>query len=187
MCIRDSAKIVLSIAYIVVLFMGSNALGLGLSVAFLLFLYGVARIPLKLVAKSLKPIIPIIIFTAILNVCFMPGVGPVSYTHLGAAQHAAVLCFYAVLYRHKRLGIFGGNAQHARQPAPQHGARPAQRHRCAHAHNIAGANGGGQRRGKRAKLADVAVRPFVFCNRKANAQKGFALYYPCLLYTSRCV
>ena len=43
--------------------------------AFLLFLYGVARIPLKLVAKSLKPIIPIIIFTAILNVCFMPGVG----------------------------------------------------------------------------------------------------------------
>ena len=69
------AKIVLSIAYIVVLFMGSNALGLGLSVAFLLFLYGVARIPLKLVAKSLKPIIPIIIFTAILNVCFMPGVG----------------------------------------------------------------------------------------------------------------
>ena len=96
----------------------------------------------------------------------------------GAAQHAAILCFYAVFYRHKRLGIFGGNAQHARQPAPQHGARPAQRHRCAHAHNIAGANGGGQRRGKRAKLADVAVRPFVFCNRKANAQKGFALYYP---------
>ena len=59
------AKIVLSIAYIVVLFMGSNALGLGLSVAFLLFLYGVAHIPLKLVLKSLKPIIPIIIFTAI--------------------------------------------------------------------------------------------------------------------------
>ena len=69
------AKIVLSVAYIVVLFMGSNALGLGLSVAFLLFLYGVARIPLKLVLKSLKPIIPIIIFTAILNVCFMPGTG----------------------------------------------------------------------------------------------------------------
>lgn len=69
------AKILLSIAYIVVLFMGSNALGLALSVAFLLLLYRVAHIPLKLVVKSLKPIVPIIVFTAVLNVFFMPGVG----------------------------------------------------------------------------------------------------------------
>ena len=97
----------------------------------------------------------------------------------GAAQHAPVLCFHAVFHGNQRLGILGGDAQHAGQPAPQHGARPAQRHRCAHAHNIARADGGRQRRGKRAELADIAVRPFVLRHGKADAQKRFALNKAC--------
>ena len=68
-------KIILTIAYIVVLFIGTNAVGLALSVAFLTLLYVVAKIPLKLIGKSIKPILPIIAFTAVLNLFFQTGEG----------------------------------------------------------------------------------------------------------------
>ena len=66
-------KLILVIAYIVILFIGSNFLGLAISTAFLALAYMVAKIPIKLIIKSLKPIIPIVIFTAILNLFFVPG------------------------------------------------------------------------------------------------------------------
>ena len=67
------AKLLLTIAYIVILFVGSNPIGLALSALFLVVAYGVARIPLKLIGKSLRPILPIILFTAVLNLFFVPG------------------------------------------------------------------------------------------------------------------
>lgn len=67
------AKMLLTIAYIVMLFVGSNALGLTISVVFTALLYVAARIPLRLIGKSLKPILPIIVFTAVLNLFFMTG------------------------------------------------------------------------------------------------------------------
>lgn len=67
------AKLLLTIAYIVILFVGSNPIGLALSALFLVAAYGVAKIPLKLIGKSLRPILPIILFTAVLNLFFVPG------------------------------------------------------------------------------------------------------------------
>ena len=67
------AKLILTIAYIVMLFVGSNFLGLTISVLFLGLAYGIAQIPLRLIGKSLKPILPIVIFTALLNLFFVPG------------------------------------------------------------------------------------------------------------------
>ena len=67
------AKLLLVLGYIVVLFVGSNPLGLTLSVLFLLAAYKVAKIPFKLITKSLKPIIPIVLFTSLLNLFFVPG------------------------------------------------------------------------------------------------------------------
>ncbi|MEG1931950.1 MAG: CbiQ family ECF transporter T component, partial [Pygmaiobacter sp.] len=67
------AKLLLTLGYIVMLIVGSNALGLALAVAFLLLAYGVSQIPLRLIGKSLKPILPIVLFTAILNLFFVPG------------------------------------------------------------------------------------------------------------------
>ena len=61
------AKLLLTIAYIVALFLGSNPIGLALSVLFLLVAYRVSGIPVRLVGKSLRPILPIILFTAMLN------------------------------------------------------------------------------------------------------------------------
>ena len=68
-------KIVMTIAYIVVLFVASNPLGILLSLALLALLYSLAKIPYRLILKSLKPIVPIVIFTAVLNLFFMGGEG----------------------------------------------------------------------------------------------------------------
>ena len=68
-------KLVGVIAYIIVLFLASNPLGITLSLGMLVLLYGVARIPLRLILKSLKPILPIILFTAVLNLFFISGEG----------------------------------------------------------------------------------------------------------------
>ena len=68
-------KLVVTIAYIVVLFMAANPLGIALSIALLALLYGVAKIPYKLILKSLKPIVPIILFTSVMNLFFITGSG----------------------------------------------------------------------------------------------------------------
>ena len=60
-------KLVATIAYIVVLFVAPNPLGLALSIALLAALYKVAKIPGKLILKSLKPIVPIVLTDAIEN------------------------------------------------------------------------------------------------------------------------
>ena len=67
------AKLLLTIAYIVVLFIGSNPIGLALSALFLVVAYRVSGIPLRMVGKSLRPILPIILFTSILNLFFVGG------------------------------------------------------------------------------------------------------------------
>ena len=68
-------KLLLTIAYIVMLFVGSNPAGLAISIVFLAVLYAVAKLPLRFVARSVKPILPIILFTAVLNLFFMAGAG----------------------------------------------------------------------------------------------------------------
>ena len=68
-------KLVLTIVYIVLLFAASNPLGLTLSILFLALMYKVAQIPFKMILKSLKPILPIVVFTAVLNLFFVTGEG----------------------------------------------------------------------------------------------------------------
>ena len=68
-------KILLTILYIVLLFAAANPLGLVLSIAWLAVLYKMAKIPVRMIAKSLKPIVPIILFTCVLNLFFVTGQG----------------------------------------------------------------------------------------------------------------
>lgn len=63
-------KIVLTIVYIVVLWIGTNPLGLALSIGFLALMYGLSRIPAKVIWRSLRPILPIVIFATALNLFF---------------------------------------------------------------------------------------------------------------------
>jgi hypothetical protein len=74
----------------------------------------------------------------------------------GAAQHGAVRRAHPVLDRQQRLGIFCGNAEHARKPHPEHRPGPAQGDGGCNANDIASADGGGQGSGESAELADVA-------------------------------
>ena len=66
-------KIIASVLYIVILFVASRPLGLLLGILMVVMMYMISKISAKMVAKSLKPVVPIIIFTAVLNLFFMTG------------------------------------------------------------------------------------------------------------------
>lgn len=66
-------KIILTLAYIILLFVAQNPAALALGVVMLLCFYLVSRIPLKMILRSLKPVVPIILFTAVLNMLFVDG------------------------------------------------------------------------------------------------------------------
>ncbi len=67
------AKLVITVVFIVALFLSSNFYGIALSLFIAVSLYIVAKIPLKLMFKSLKPVLPIIIFTSFINMFFLDG------------------------------------------------------------------------------------------------------------------
>lgn len=64
-------KILLTIAFIVMLFVANGFAGLGVCVCFTFLTFLISRIPLKMMFKSLKPILIIIIITALLNLFFV--------------------------------------------------------------------------------------------------------------------
>ncbi len=66
-------KIILTIAFVIMLFVAPNFGALAISFLFIILLYAAAKIPVKVIIKSLKPIVPIILFTSVLNLFFMPG------------------------------------------------------------------------------------------------------------------
>ncbi len=66
-------KILLTVGYIIMLFSVSNPLGLCVGILFLVFAYAISGIPPRMITKSLKPVIPIIIFTTVLNMLFVKG------------------------------------------------------------------------------------------------------------------
>lgn len=67
-------KIIITAVFITMLFSADNFLGLAVGAVFLLVSFLLSDIPLKLMMKSLKPIIPIILFTTLLNLFFIDGV-----------------------------------------------------------------------------------------------------------------
>ena len=102
-------KIVATIAYIVVLFVASNPLGIALALALLAALYRMAKIPLRLILKSLKPIVPIILFTAVLNLFFLTGEGEPLF-HWWVFTVYAEGVRYAVLMAVRVLALIAGTS-----------------------------------------------------------------------------
>ena len=68
-------KIVLDIFYVVMLFVADNFISLAIAGIFIFMAYAVSEIRFKMILKSLKPILPLIIFTAVLNLFFVKGEG----------------------------------------------------------------------------------------------------------------
>lgn len=102
-------KLVLTIAYIVLLFAASNPLGLALSILFLAAMYKVAKIPGKMILKSLKPILPIVIFTALLNLFFVSGEGE-PLVHIWFLTIYAEGVRYAVLMAVRVMALIAGTS-----------------------------------------------------------------------------
>ena len=102
-------KLVLTIAYIVLLFAASNPLGLTLSILFLAVMYRVAKIPGKMILKSLKPILPIVVFTAVLNLFFVSGEGE-PLVHIGFLTIYAEGVRYAVLMAVRVMALIAGTS-----------------------------------------------------------------------------
>ena len=102
-------KLVLTIAYIVLLFAASNPLGLTLSILFLAVMYKVAKIPGKMILKSLKPILPIVIFTAVLNLFFVSGEGE-PLVHIWFLTIYAEGVRYAVLMAVRVMALIAGTS-----------------------------------------------------------------------------
>lgn len=64
-------KLLLTAAFIVMLFVAGSLRALCVGIAFTLIVYPISGIPLKMMWKSVKPIIPIVVITALLNLFFI--------------------------------------------------------------------------------------------------------------------
>lgn len=64
-------KLLLTVMFIIMLFMADTFLGLLIGVLFIGLAYIVSSIPIKMILKSVKPIVPLIVLTAILNLFFI--------------------------------------------------------------------------------------------------------------------
>ena len=102
-------KLVATIAYIVALFVAPNPLGLALSIALLAALYRVAKIPGKMILKSLKPIVPIILFTSVLNLFFVTGQGE-PLVHFWIVNIYAEGIKYAILLSVRVCALIAGTS-----------------------------------------------------------------------------
>lgn len=81
-------KIMLSFIFIIAVFIVNNFFGYALIAVFTLITILVSKVPFKYIFKGIKPIIWIIIFTAVLNIWLTPGnvlykLGPVEITDKG--------------------------------------------------------------------------------------------------------
>ncbi|MDR0223289.1 MAG: energy-coupling factor transporter transmembrane protein EcfT [Oscillospiraceae bacterium] len=70
-------KIILDIVFVVMLFIARNFAALGVSALFIIIAYAVSGIKYRLILKSLRPILPLIAFTGILNLFFITGEEPI--------------------------------------------------------------------------------------------------------------
>lgn len=66
-------KIILTIFFVAMIFMCKNFFSLALVLGFILLSVAVSKVPFKMFAKSLKPIVPIVLFTAIINIFYITG------------------------------------------------------------------------------------------------------------------
>ncbi len=89
-------KLILIIAYIVLLFVADGLFSLLIGVAMVVTFYALSKLSWKLVIKCIKPIMPIVIFTAVLNIFFVEGeplfeLGPIAISEKGLLT-AVLMC-----------------------------------------------------------------------------------------------
>lgn len=66
-------KLVLTFAYILLVFIPHNWVGLAASVVLLCVTVALSQIPVRLIFKGLKPILPLLLFTSLINMFYVDG------------------------------------------------------------------------------------------------------------------
>lgn len=66
-------KLLLTLIYLITIFIPQNWFGLAGAVGFLLFALLLSRLPIRLTLRTIKTVLPIIIFTSLLNVLYVDG------------------------------------------------------------------------------------------------------------------
>ena len=66
-------KLALTFAYIIAIFIPQNGIGLALAVVFMAVAVLVSRLPVSLVLRSMKPVLPLILLTAVINLFYAQG------------------------------------------------------------------------------------------------------------------
>lgn len=67
------AKLIITVLFMVLIFMCENFYSLAFMLVLLTAVIAVSKVPFKMFFKSLKPIVPIVIFTTILNIFYVTG------------------------------------------------------------------------------------------------------------------
>ncbi len=74
-------KLLLTVLYIVMLFIAKGFLGLAVGIIYMLAAFLMSGIPIRMMLKSVKPILPIIVFTGFLNLFFITTGDPLVEWH----------------------------------------------------------------------------------------------------------
>ena len=90
-------KIVLTVALIVLLFLAQGPVSYGLIILFLALVIGISRISPKMVVRGLKPILLIVMFTAVLNLFYTPGTYIFQWHFLHISMEGIKLAIFMVL------------------------------------------------------------------------------------------
>ncbi len=100
-------KIVCTVLYIIMLFASNNFVGIGFAAALCAVLFAVARVPLKMALRSIKPIIPIVIFTSVLNMFFMGGEPLVSFWIITITKQGV---YFALILSLRIIALLAGSS-----------------------------------------------------------------------------
>ncbi|MCX7615080.1 MAG: energy-coupling factor transporter transmembrane protein EcfT [Clostridiales bacterium] len=96
-------KLIATFLYIVAIFMAKSdtithgIVSYGLSLLWLFIITTISKIPIKLMLKGLKPLLFIIVFTAVLNVFYTPGRVLFEFYFLHVTYEGIVLAFFMVI------------------------------------------------------------------------------------------
>ncbi|OJU09211.1 MAG: transporter, partial [Clostridiales bacterium 43-6] len=83
-------KLLLTMAYVVIIFIVGNFISLGFLTVSLLLYLAFTKVPAKIYLKALKPIVPFILITAILNIFYVEGTEVFQFYFLKITQEGLI-------------------------------------------------------------------------------------------------
>ncbi|MBQ5329872.1 MAG: energy-coupling factor transporter transmembrane protein EcfT [Oscillospiraceae bacterium] len=90
-------KIVITAIFIIMLFSADNFISLGAALLFFVLSFAVSKLPLKLILKSMRPIVPVIVITSLLNLFFIDGVTVISIWKINITQQGLRTSLFMII------------------------------------------------------------------------------------------